>query len=92
MAVVDILRDRERGMVRYNQARRQYGLQAFTKFEELTDNADVSPALSLCYAISIFMFELCQAHERVVELTCNALGGREAYRAMLLWWCIDSTR
>jgi hypothetical protein len=40
MAVVDILRDRERGMVRYNQARRQYGLKPFTKFEELTDNAE----------------------------------------------------
>ncbi len=43
MAVVDILRDRERGMVRYNQARRQYGLGAYTKFEDITDNADVSP-------------------------------------------------
>lgn len=41
MAVVDILRDRERGMVRYNQARRQYGLKPYTKFEEITDNADV---------------------------------------------------
>ena len=44
MAVVDILRDRERGMVRYNQARRQYGLQAAGRFEDITDNADVSPA------------------------------------------------
>jgi hypothetical protein len=43
MAVVDILRDRERGMVRYNQARRQYGLGAYTEFEQITDNADVSP-------------------------------------------------
>ena len=44
MAVIDILRDRERGMVRYNQARRQYGLQAAGGSEDITDNADVSPA------------------------------------------------
>lgn len=38
MAVVDILRDRERGMPRYNQARRQYGLKPAATFEDLSDN------------------------------------------------------
>ena len=35
MAVVDIVRDRERGMVRYNQARRQYGLRPLADFEDI---------------------------------------------------------
>lgn len=41
MAVVDVFRDRERGMVRYNQARRQYGIKPAETFEDITDNAEV---------------------------------------------------
>ena len=42
MAVVDIVRDRERGMVRYNQARRQYGLRPLADFEDI-NGRDNSP-------------------------------------------------
>ncbi|KAK9825686.1 hypothetical protein WJX81_004113 [Elliptochloris bilobata] len=49
MAVVDILRDRERGMVRYNQARRQYGLQAIADFEDLSDDKEVVEAVKSVY-------------------------------------------
>ena len=42
MAVVDIVRDRERGMVRYNQARRQYGLRPLAEFEDI-NGRDNSP-------------------------------------------------
>jgi hypothetical protein len=38
LAVVDILRDRERGVPRYCESRRQLGMSAPTSFEELTDN------------------------------------------------------
>ena len=38
MAVVDIVRDRERGLPRYNQARRQYGLQPAKTFSDITCN------------------------------------------------------
>ena len=41
MAVVDVIRDRERGMPRYNQARRQYGMPAAAAFSDITDNAEV---------------------------------------------------
>ncbi|HNC87146.1 MAG TPA: peroxidase family protein, partial [Agitococcus sp.] len=36
LATTDILRDRERGVPRYNQFRRQIGLNPITKFEDLT--------------------------------------------------------
>ena len=38
MAAVDIVRDRERGLPRYNQARRQYGLKPVKSFSDITDN------------------------------------------------------
>jgi hypothetical protein len=38
LAAVDILRDRERGVPRYCEFRRQLGMSAPTSFEELTDN------------------------------------------------------
>ncbi|KAK9827996.1 hypothetical protein WJX81_006931 [Elliptochloris bilobata] len=49
MAVVDILRDRERGMVRYNQARRQYGLKALADFEDISDDKEVVKAIKSVY-------------------------------------------
>ena len=39
LATTDILRDRERGVPRYNQFRRQIGLNPITKFEDLTSTA-----------------------------------------------------
>ena len=35
VAALDIIRDRERGIPRFNEFRRQYGLKQFTSFEEL---------------------------------------------------------
>jgi hypothetical protein len=40
MGAVDILRARERGVPRYNEFRRQLGLNPIQKFEDLTDDAD----------------------------------------------------
>ena len=40
LAAVDILRDRERGVPRYNQFRRLLGKDPVRSFDELTDNAD----------------------------------------------------
>lgn len=39
LATIDILRDRERGVPRYNQFRRLVGKEPVASFEELTDNA-----------------------------------------------------
>lgn len=39
LATVDILRDRERGVPRYNEFRREIGLNPITKFEDLTSDA-----------------------------------------------------
>jgi hypothetical protein len=36
LATIDIVRDRERGVPRYNEFRRQIGLKPITKFEDLT--------------------------------------------------------
>ncbi|KAK9827997.1 hypothetical protein WJX81_006952 [Elliptochloris bilobata] len=49
MAVVDILRDRERGMVRYNQARRQMGMKALADFEDISDDKEVVKAIKGVY-------------------------------------------
>lgn len=40
LAAVDILRDRERGVPRYNEFRKLVGLDPIKKFEDLTDNKD----------------------------------------------------
>ena len=39
VAALDIIRDRERGVPRFNEFRRQYGLRQFTSFEELAGPA-----------------------------------------------------
>lgn len=38
LAAVDIIRDRERGIPRYNEFRRQFNLQPIKSFDDLTDN------------------------------------------------------
>ena len=42
MGTVDIVRARERGVPRYNEFRRQLGLNPIQSFEDLTDEAEVS--------------------------------------------------
>lgn len=37
IAALDIIRDRERGIPRYNEFRRQYGLKQLTSFDDFTD-------------------------------------------------------
>ena len=37
VAALDIIRDRERGIPRYNEYRRQYGLKQLTKFDDFND-------------------------------------------------------
>ncbi|APR68659.1 peroxidase [Thalassolituus oleivorans] len=49
IATIDILRDRERGVPRYNEFRRQIGLVPITKFEDLTDDAETVANLRRVY-------------------------------------------
>jgi hypothetical protein len=53
VATIDILRDRERGVPRYNQFRRQIGLNAITKFEDLTNDAATLANLKRIYSNDI---------------------------------------
>lgn len=49
LATVDILRDRERGVPRYNEFRRRIGLNPITKFEDLTTDAATLAQLKRLY-------------------------------------------
>lgn len=49
LATIDILRDRERGVPRYNEFRRQIGLNPITKFEDLTSDAETLSQLKRIY-------------------------------------------
>lgn len=49
LGAVDILRARERGVPRYNEFRRQLGLNPITKFEDLTDDAATVKKLKAVY-------------------------------------------
>jgi hypothetical protein len=49
MGVVDILRARERGVPRYNEFRRQLGLNPIRSFEDLTDSRDELAKLKEVY-------------------------------------------
>ncbi|WP_416398628.1 peroxidase family protein [Allohahella sp. A8] len=49
MATIDILRDRERGVPRYNEFRRQIGLKPITKFEDLTADPQTLSELKRLY-------------------------------------------
>jgi hypothetical protein len=49
LAATDVLRDRERGVPRYNEFRRQIGLKPITKFEDLTKDATTLAQLKRLY-------------------------------------------
>ena len=49
MAAIDILRDRERGVPRYNEFRRQIGLKPLTSFEQLTNDPQLLADLKSLY-------------------------------------------
>ena len=50
LAAVDVIRDRERGVPRYNEFRRQIGLKPITKFEDLTSDANHLTQLKRLYS------------------------------------------
>ncbi len=53
LATIDIVRDRERGIPRYNEYRRQIGLNPITKFEDLTTDPTTLAELKRIYSNDI---------------------------------------
>ena len=53
LAMIDVLRDRERGVPRYNEFRRQIGLKPITKFEDLTTETVTLNKLKQLYSNDI---------------------------------------
>lgn len=53
LASIDILRDRERGVPRYNEFRRQIGLNPITQFEDLTSDPELLTELKRLYSNDI---------------------------------------
>ena len=49
LATVDVVRDRERGVPRYNEMRRSLGLNPIKSFEDLTDDVDTLKDLKSIY-------------------------------------------
>lgn len=49
MAAIDVLRDRERGVPRYNEFRRAIGLKPITSFEDLTSDPELLANLKRLY-------------------------------------------
>lgn len=66
LGAVDVLRDRERGVPRYNQFRRLLGLRPIRKFEDLTDDTEQVRALQAVYDnvedIDLLIGNLAEAH------------------------------
>jgi len=66
LAAVDVLRDRERGVPRYNQFRRLLGLEPITRFEDLTSDAGAIGALASVYDtvedLDLLVGNLAEAH------------------------------
>ncbi|MEK9765782.1 MAG: peroxidase family protein, partial [Thalassolituus sp.] len=49
MGAIDVVRDRERGVPRYNEFRRQIGLNPITDFTDLTDDAELVAEMRRLY-------------------------------------------
>jgi hypothetical protein len=45
VAALDLIRDRERGVPRYNEFRRQYGLKQLTKFDDFANQHETNPTV-----------------------------------------------
>ena len=58
LAAIDLLRDRERGIPRYNDFREMLRLERITKFEDLTDNKEWARELEEVYEGDIDMVDL----------------------------------
>jgi hypothetical protein len=75
MGAVDILRDRERGIPRYNEFRRQLSLRPITSIDELTDDVQLREAIRDVYgddveAIDLLVGTLAEGHRP----TCYGFG------------------
>ncbi len=57
LATIDIVRDRERGVPRYNEFRRQIGLNPITSFEDLTSDPELLSKLKSLYNNDIEMID-----------------------------------
>jgi Animal haem peroxidase/Catalase len=68
MGTVDVLRDRERGVPRYNEFRRLLRLRPLVSFDEITDDADVVRRLREVYRNDIESLDLM--------IGCHAEGHR----------------
>ncbi|MET0342784.1 MAG: peroxidase family protein [Polyangiales bacterium] len=66
LGAVDVLRDRERGVPRYNQFRRLLGLKALERFEQLTDDPSEVRALREVYGtieeVDLLIGNLAEVH------------------------------
>jgi hypothetical protein len=58
MAAIDILRARERGVPRYNEFRRQLGLNPIRTFDDLTDDASVAERIRAVYDDDVEQLDL----------------------------------
>jgi hypothetical protein len=66
LAAVDVLRDRERGVPRYNQFRRLLGMVPIRRFEDLTSDRETIARLRSVYAtvedLDLLVGNLAEAH------------------------------
>jgi hypothetical protein len=58
LGAIDILRARERGVPRYNEFRRQLGLNPIRKFEDLTDDEDTIARIKEVYGEDVEQLDL----------------------------------
>ena len=80
---LDIIRDRERGVPRYNEFRRQYGLKQLTSFDDFIDPQlpKNSPARAEQQRLASMLRELygqhtCDASKRITTAQANDGGGK----------------
>src|SRR5438477_591517 len=81
VAALDILRDRERGVPRFNEFRRQYGLRQLTSFDDFIDphlnksSPDYAEEARLVDAIrSVYGQHKCDANKPITRAQLNPNG------------------
>ncbi|MFN3713715.1 MAG: peroxidase family protein [Alcanivoracaceae bacterium] len=57
LATIDVIRDRERGVPRYNEFRRQIGLKPINRFEDLTTDPELLAELKRIYSNDVEMID-----------------------------------
>ncbi|HVV88138.1 MAG TPA: peroxidase family protein, partial [Kofleriaceae bacterium] len=62
LGALDLYRDRERGVPRYNQLRVELGLERVPSFDVLTDDADTVARLRACYGVD------AGGHDRIDDM------------------------